>query len=141
MKNMKKSEKKHSLAISAALGALLAMITTLLSTMVMGLFINNEYLCIESNHIAVGIIQIISALAGSIVAATMNENNRSMVALITGIAYYVLLLLSAMLLMDGLGEGIISGVVCTAIGVIGAILLGNIRTQGTKRGKRRNLSR
>lgn len=138
---MKKSEKKHSLAISAALGALLAMITTLLSTMVMGLFINNEYLCIESNHIAVGIIQIISALAGSIVAATMNENNRSMVALITGIAYYVSLLLSAMLLMDGLGEGIISGVVCTASGVIGAILLGNIRTQGTKRGKRRNLSR
>lgn len=138
---MKRNEVNYSPPISVALGTLLAVLTTLLSTMLIGIFINYEYLCIESNQIVASIIQIISALVGTIIATALNNNNRLFIGLITGIAYYIILLLSAMLFMDGIGEGVVLGVICTATGVIGAILLGNFRKQGAKRGKRRKATR
>ena len=141
MKNTRRSETKYPLSISIVLGASLALLATLLFALVVGVFINYEYLCIEGNQIVVSIIQIVSAFAGAKVAATLTASRRLISSMIVGIAYYITLLLSAMLLMDGLGEGIIMGAVCTAAGVIGAILLENFRKERPKSGKRRRSTR
>lgn len=141
MKRAKNGSAKNSLVATAAAGVALSLSVSLILAIVAAIFINNEYCGIESNRLAAVISQFVSAFLGGCLAAGVTDERKNVASMLTGAAFYIVLTVAAMLFFDGLGSGLLSGLISVAAGVICAILLVNRKKMVSKAAKRRGRSR
>lgn len=128
----------YSLMGSVATGAALGLLITLLLVGVAAIFINNEYLRIESNRLIGSLIQFLSAASGGVWGVITAGKKKSLACLGAVSGYYMMLLLTALLLFDGIGGMVITGLACVTAGGVCSILLTNSRqNEGNKRKRRR----
>lgn len=132
---MKKRITKKLSAVSAGgFGLLCCSIISILLLLVATAFIHNGQAEQSISSYLVIPIHIISSFAGSIFASRLTGERRSLSCTIAAVGYLLILLISALLFMDGIHGQFLLSVIAIGIGCGCSILLA-ARNNGTKKRK------
>ncbi len=123
--------------ICAASSGVIAMLLAALCT----IFIENEYLNIDSVNILAIVVQLIATTVGVLIAGKIGKTNAFVQCIMTCGCYIALLLITAILFFDGVGELVLPNLLAVLAGGGIAIFLSTRRKIVVKRKKRRVRSR
>lgn len=132
---LKHGKEKDFQITAICIGALSAMLITLLLVAIGGIFIQNEYLGFnKATLISMG-IQGVSVLAGAIITSMQLKNNRLLSCILVSAIYFSVLICIALLFFEGLKT---NAVVSVFICFIAAILAAFISQKGQRSVRVRN---
>lgn len=139
MQKIKLAKTKNLKIMGSSVGLLAAMLVTLFLSAIAGIFIQNEYINMDTLTVMTKIIQGLSVLVGALIAGVLIPEKKIISCVVIGMVYYLVLAGCSLLLFDGLNSGAISSLLSCATAVFLAVLLctkGKRRTHTTKIRKR-----
>lgn len=139
-KSIQKPETTRVL-LSAIVGAVAGLVIGIGLSAIGALFIANEYFEMDSMNILTYIIQLISSFTGTLLAANRSKGKELLAGGMASGCYFAILLLTAMLFCEGVGDGAYLSLVAILVGGVSAIMLCIRRTNGNSKRKRRRHSR
>jgi len=116
-----KGNDKRPLLISVCIGVGTSIIISLLIISLVSLCISNEYVEFNTGGFVLIIGQFLCGFLGTIIAGSIESDNKMRACLATGGAYYLLMLGAGMLLFDGIGLTALWGLLVCFLGCTSGI--------------------
>lgn len=122
---------------SGGMGALLAVAISLAFALLIPFSVLSGMVDMNAAIVMIPAVQGISAFLGAVIAGKLTQNNKLLsVGVVSGV-YIAILICTGLLFFDGLGEGVVIGILSVIIGSAVAILILNKRKSASKsRGRR-----
>lgn len=139
-KSNNKSNTSQLLRVGA-IGVALAIVTTIILSVIGAIFIQNEYLEMSAINIVAFAIQFTAAFAGALVAGKFKKSNALMSCGLAGGVYFLLLIVIGVLFCDGVGSDILLSLLTVFLGTGAAFLLCTRGKNRTFKKKRRRKNR
>ena len=128
---------KFTFLQSSIIGLLISL-TVMMSMICIGaIFIQNEYISIDSVGIIAMVINFLAPSCGMIIAGKLQKGREAVTAGVAAIMYSILLICNGMLFFKGLSASIFGGLITVAAAYISAYFLLN-STKNRHRHKRKN---
>lgn len=137
---MTQMEIKHN-GTACLAGVLVMIVLTVIATMLLPIFIINEYLPIEYTRFLIIILMCITGFAGAMVTAFIAEDRAGGTAFVTNAAYCVLLMFAAIFIADGVTMQLLYRVIACGVGGFAAWLVVRNRKKPHLKRKKRSKNR
>ncbi len=122
---MKKTRAKETSFIKASLlGSLVSVVLSTFMAAIVSLFIFNEYMDLTSISKVSYILIFIAVFIGAIIGGSMVPKKKWQVHLAVGGIYYLFSLCVAMGVFEGIGGGLLLGLLACILAVLGAVFAG-----------------
>ena len=126
--------------VSACLiGCALALVLTIVGSMLGAVFINNEYLDINVNGVLGIVIRFLSVFLGAVLAGKLTDESKMLCCMVVAGAYFAILCGSSLLFFEGIGVQLFAGFLTCLAACVGGILLSTkakTRVKHKRRGRR-----
>ncbi len=114
---------KYPIVISIILGAIAGILVSMVFAAVCALMIQNGSVRLTLLAYLVPVIHVLSSYIGSALSKTVTTGKKSITALLTGVAYILLLLIINLMFAGGRFDGALLACVCIMIGSAAAAFL------------------
>ena len=136
-----KKIKEGSILKATLIGVLISIAATILLTMLVSIFINNEYIDITSITTLAYICIFLSVLFGAITGGSVVAERKWCVYSSVGGVYYLLALCVGMLCFDGIGKAFLPGLLMCVLSVLTAVFLAKSKKKRSVKGRRKMRTR
>lgn len=137
MRKLKFANKENSILKAVCAGILGAAVVTLFFSAIAGIFIESEYLDIQSVAIMAAIIQGISVFAGALIAGKMTLEKKMLSCILVSACYYLTLFGLALLFFEGVTGSAIYGFFVCLLSAFLAIMVCSRKNKHVSASKRR----
>jgi len=137
---MTQMEIKHN-GKACLVGVLVMIVLTAITTVLLPIFILNEYLTIEYTRVVIIISMCVTGLSGAMVTAFMAEDRAGGMMFVTNAAYCVLLMFGAIFFADGMTLQLLYSVIACGVGGFAAWLMARNRKKPHLKRRKRSRNR
>jgi len=116
-----------------ALGVSAALVITILGAVILTALVAGERIALDAFGYGVMVVQFLSALVGAVIAMLKIKHRKMQVCLLTGLAYYLVLLAMNALFFGGQYEGAITSALLILLGSGVAAIVGTRERNTAKR--------
>ena len=129
----KQTGRASALPVGIAFGVVSSLVITLLGAAGLTVMIAGEHMALESYGYGVMVILLLAAVVGAVVAMLRIKHQKLQVSLLTGAAYYLILLAMNALFFGGQYEGALTTGLIILCGTGAAAILGSREVKSFKR--------
>ena len=122
MKKEKGIHGKYNTLYAVMLGATASLFASLAMSVVLAIFTHNEYIDIRPNSIGCKIIAVLATILGSVLGMTLAKKKKLPVVIAICVSYILINICIAMLLFDGIGEGLGTAIIACFISILVTII-------------------
>ena len=141
MKKEKGIHGKYNTLYAVILGATTSLFASLVMSVVLAIFTHNEYIDISPNSIGCKIIAVLATILGSVLGMTLAKKKKLPIVIAICVSYILINICIAMLLFDGIGEGLGTAIIACFISILVTIIVFKPSKSLAKKRRRTTINR